>query len=426
MAAPSCAPCDDVHITWLGKFATEAEAIEHAKANLKFFPTDRQATCPCGVSSFQADCVNADECELWGEHLPGHSRKLSPDDVRLKGGLCHKCRIVLQRMGTLSKGVKWFTNQLTKPAFLKKHLEARGRYAAELRAAKTLEPSTAIAPIVQQPTRELEDVAMEEAKLAKKGHYEVYTDLNYHLAPENMGRTWQQDNQTLVPKRMCNGEVKNLIYVWTGPTDRWTCSEAEISQIQKRTRITNNLIADDSEVQDAAAAAAKPSLLPDVFQEGMEETEHVQAPADQALPPLPSPPPAAEPKTDNKPEATPASVPANQASGSMPPLRGAPPAAPPSNPKLLTMLMPGKKKRTNGYSLTDVDALIKEEISDYNLILRKLRDNFFHKDVDALLAEIKLNHDSLMKAANQHRKIDEIIELRDNIENLTTIKAHEG
>ena len=293
-------------------------------------------------------------------------------------------------------------------------MEARARYTAEFSAANIPSPSTAI---FAQPTQELEDVAVEEAKLAKTGHYEVYTDLNYHLCAENMGRTWQQDNQTLVPKRMCNGEVKNLIYVWVGPTDRWTCSEAEISQIQERTRLTNNLVADDSELQEAAAAA-QPSLLPDVFQEGMEEAEHVHAPSDQVLPPLPLPP-AAVP-TNSTPAATPAQVPVNPAS----PASAAPPVAvPPSDPKKLTMGMLGKKKRINGCSLSEVDALIKEEIFDYNIFLKKLRDNFFHKDVDALINEIKHNHDSLMKAANHHRKIDEIIELRDNIENLTTIKA---
>ena len=64
------------------------------------------------------------------------------------------------------------------------------------------------------PEKELEDIGLEEARLAQKGHYEVYTDLNYHTSPENQGRTWQQDGRTLVHKRMANGELKNLIYVW--------------------------------------------------------------------------------------------------------------------------------------------------------------------------------------------------------------------
>ena len=106
MSAPSCAPCGDVHITWKSKFATEAEAIEHAKANLKFFPTGRQITCPCGAASFQEDGQTAGECELWGEYNAGHSRNLAPDDVQVKGGLDHKCRNVMKRNGTFGKGLK--------------------------------------------------------------------------------------------------------------------------------------------------------------------------------------------------------------------------------------------------------------------------------------------------------------------------------
>ena len=87
------------------------------------------------------------------------------------------------------------------------------------------------------------------------------------------------------------------------------------------------------------------------------------------------------------------------------------------------MNMPGKKKRATTVTVVELAELITAESNDYKTFMEKLRENFFHKDVDSLIAEIKHNHDSLMKNANQHRKIDEIIELRDSIEHLSSVKA---
>ena len=123
-ADSSCAPCDDAHITWTPKFASQDEAIAYAKDNLTFFPTGEQYSCPCGASSLQEDSVKLGECEQWAEHVSGHNRTVAPKDVQAKGVLDHKCRLVLQRKGLLGKGIKWFTTSLKKFSLPE---EARGR-----------------------------------------------------------------------------------------------------------------------------------------------------------------------------------------------------------------------------------------------------------------------------------------------------------
>ena len=323
-------------------FATEEKAIEHAKANLKFFPFGgSQSRCPCGVAPFQEDASKPGECEQWGAYETGRNRTASPDEVHVKGNLDNKCRMALQRAGTLWKGMKWFKDSMMKPAFRKKHLADRARISLEVGGVSVDAPRA----LPDAPAVQVDEVSLEQAELKGKGYFEVYTDLNYQSCPENRGRTWQQDGRTLVPKRMANGTVKNLIYVWTGPEDRWTCTASELAQIQKRTAITNSLLADAGEVQDAASAA-EPQLLPHVFQDGMEETEHVQAPADQVLPPLPpllpSPPVVAATVPLVTPAAgapTPANSPAVQ--------QGTTPGGEPSTAKVLLLQPPPLDNKTH-------------------------------------------------------------------------------
>ena len=74
-------------------------------------------------------------------------------------------------------------------------------------------------------------------------------------------------------------------------------------------------------------------------------------------------------------------------------------------------------------STFDLEACLEEENKAYCDFLLSFRENFFHKEVDAVLLEIRANHDSLLKPANAQRKMDEVIKLRDNMDNLTRCKA---
>ena len=74
--------------------------------SLQFLPTNTAVCCPCGVTSHQECAANPGECEPWGEYVVGHNRTSNPEDVRTRGKLDHKCRLVLQREGLLGKGTK--------------------------------------------------------------------------------------------------------------------------------------------------------------------------------------------------------------------------------------------------------------------------------------------------------------------------------
>ena len=185
---------------------------------------------------------------------------------------------MLQRNGTLSKGLKWFDTQMQDPSFRARHIKQRELVVDEFQN-KTAVTDGTIPPTmpttVALPELRADDVAIDRGELKEKGAYEVYTEKNY--AKYHNGRTWEQDDLKLIPKRMANGEIKQLIFVWEGDEDRWTMSRSEISDIERRSGILNTGMAnvDESDVRVAASNAA-PSLLPDVFQVGMEDAEILQ------------------------------------------------------------------------------------------------------------------------------------------------------
>ena len=158
---------------------------------------------------------------------------------------------------------------MSKPKFRSDHLKARAEIMREQSGQTTTDASDASgAPPHTLTTggsdanaKSLDDVDKDRSTFREKGYYEVYTDENYSSAVENRGRTWQQDDRKLIPKRMQDGQIKNLIFVWNGPTDRWTCSREEIADIERRTGILNSGMASADDI-DMAAATAEPALLP--------------------------------------------------------------------------------------------------------------------------------------------------------------------
>ena len=394
------------------------------------------------MPNVQEYLLNPGEVEPRGEYVSGHNRKTAPADVQTKGRLDQKCRLVLQHEGKLGKGMKWFDSEMKKPSFRASHLKKRAALVDELRAANQTnasgaEPLTTPKATLGEPDHRAEDITRDVAKMKAKGRYEVYTDLNY--AEENNGRTWEQDNRKLVPKRMADGTIKNLIFVWEGPSDRWTMSLADVAEIERRAGILNTGMAnvDASDVSEAAASA-RPSLLPDAFQSGMEDAEIVDARPEQVLcvPPQSAEerrllaagaqahPPALSPQTAGAPNSAPAVGHAGSAPPSVPNVPAVPPqVVPPTPQQLYKMSLPGKKKRATSMSTFDLETCLEEENKAYCDFLLSFRENFFHKEVDAVLLEIRANHDSLLKPVNAQRKMDEVIKLRDNMDNLTRCKA---
>ena len=360
--------------------------------------------------------------------MTGHGRA-NPTDVKTKGKIDARCRVVLQRKGFLGKGMKWFTEQMQNPVFRKEHLADRANLVDQQKppdsdGSTNKDVSMSLAPGSGPGASNLDDVHQNRTTFAEKGHYEVYTDENY--AQYHNGRTWQQDNQKLVPKRMSNGVIKNLVYEWAGPSDRWTCSKADIDDIETRIGIVNSSFADDATIQ-AASETAQPSMLPDVFQRGMEDVEILEARPDEVLPP------AAPPTTPAGPPAPEAYAPFSGLSASGPPPSSAPASAAqkpattpiPNLPRPVHELrgMLGKKKRSTALTAEELEDAISKEKYDFHFFLMSFRENFFHKDVDTLLSDVKANHESLLKPANTARKIDEIIQLRDNMEVMVACKA---
>ena len=158
----------------------------------------------------------------------------------------------------------------------------------------------------------------------------------------------------------------------------------------------------------------------------MEDAEVQHAPADAVLPPLP---PLASPPVADKlsmPETSASNSAGSNATGSaVPP--AAPGAAKPNTqqPFQGTISLPCKKKRPAAITVAELDVQISLERSNYQEFLSRFRELFFNKDVEALISDLKANHESLLKPANTHRKIDEIIFLRDSMENLAKCKAIE-
>ena len=264
----------------------------------------------------------------------------------------------------------------------------------------------------------------------------MYTDLNY--SRHNGGRTWQQDARTLVPKRMSDGSIKNLIYVWEGEEDRWTATEAEIADIERRDNVTNSATASDAEMLEAFNNAA-PALRPDAFQAGMEDAD-IQGPPPGAVPPtVPTPVPAV-PNVNPVPSITPASV---HGTGTSTPGN---PAAPNNTDVTkwttqgvvcvgstttvtgalkyqVDICLPGKRKRQTTYDSKDLDTALNIEHKDYHDVTSTIRETFFHSKLEALITEMRVNHESMLKPANSQRRMDEVIQLRDQIDILGKIKA---
>jgi hypothetical protein len=232
---------------------------------------------------------------------------------------------------------------------------------------------------------------------------------------------------------MFDGSFKNLIYVWEGEDDRWTATEAEMADIQRRSNVTNSATASDGEMLEAFHSAA-PTLRPDVFQSGMEDAE-TQAP----------PPGAVAPPTQ-----VPTAVVPNQLPPTHPPAVLPAPSLPTSGdsaPPQITWVvqgvvdvgktysvhgddvvhvdihLPGKRKRATTYDAKDLDAALTAEHTEYTDAMSTLRETFLHPKLESLLAEIRVNHDSMLKPANSHRRMDEVIQLRDQLDNLAKCKA---
>ena len=158
----------------------------------------------------------------------------------------------------------------------------------------------------------------------------------------------------------------------------------------------------------------------------MEDVEILEARPDEVLPPLQ---PTPMPPTGTQPPSAPEASAVPPASGGTAPPPSAPtptvrrtPVPPKSKQQELLGTL-GRKKRSSAYTPEELEIAIDQEKYAFSNFLEDFRDNFDHKDVDTLLLDIKANHESLLKPANSARKIDDIIQLRDNMESLGVCKA---